>query len=400
VLEVELIMRVSAVIAAGGQGTRVGGDVPKQLQDLGGKTLLTMAVKPFEECRRVDEIVIVIPEAFNEIESTMGIQCDTPLRFVSGGSRRQDSVALGVDNVRKDTDVVLVHDAARPFCTVSLIEHVIDATIEAGAVVPAIRVIDTVKEVAVDDTDGSRFIEATLPRDRIYLAQTPQGFALNVLRDAVELGRNGATATDEAGLVEKSGHAVRLIEGDMENLKVTTSDDLKRARARISNHVFDDGPRTRIGFGYDSHRMAHGRRLVLGGVDIPYRCGLDGHSDADAVCHAITDAVLGAVAAGDIGQHFPDTDPQWKDVSSIDLLSKAVAIVSDLGFFVGNIDVVVIAEQPRIGPHVQQMKKRLSRSLGVSSSLISIKGKTAEGMDSVGRGEAIAVHAVATVIQR
>ena len=179
-------MRVSAVIAAGGQGTRVGGDVPKQLQDLGGKTLLTLAVKPFDQCRRVDEIVIVVPESFNAKESTMFIQVNTPLRFVSGGSRRQDSVALGVDNVQKDTDFVLVHDAARPFCTVALIEHVIDATIEAGAVVPAIRVIDTVKKAAVDDTEGRRVVETTLPRDRIYLAQTPQGIALRLLRDAVE----------------------------------------------------------------------------------------------------------------------------------------------------------------------------------------------------------------------
>ena len=398
--EVELIMRVSAVIAAGGQGTRVGGDVPKQLQDLGGKTLLAMAIKPFDRCRRVDEIVVVIPEAFDGKESTMGIKGNTPLRFVSGGSRRQDSVALGVDIVRKDTDVVLVHDAARPFCTVSLIEHVIDATIEAGAVVPAIRVIDTVKKAVVDDTGGAQYVEATLARDRIYLAQTPQGFALDVLQDAVELGRNGVTATDEAGLVEKNGHAVRLVEGDMENFKVTTPDDFYRARNRITGGSFDEGPRMRIGFGYDSHRMVQGRRLVLGGIEIPHKSGLDGHSDADAVCHAITDAVLGAVAAGDIGQHFPDTDPQWKDVSSIDLLCKAVAIVSGLGFCVGNIDVVVIAEQPRIGPYVRVIKERLSGPLGVSSSLISIKGKTAEGMDSVGRGEAIAVHAVATVVKR
>ena len=393
-------MRVSAVIAAGGQGTRVGGDVPKQLQDLGGTTLLALAVKPFDQCRRVDEIVIVVPEAFNEKESTIRIEGNTPLRFVRGGSRRQDSVALGVDNNQKDTAVVLVHDAARPFCTVSLIEHVIDATIEAGAVVPAIRAIDTVKKAAVDDTDGCRLVEATLPRDRSYLAQTPQGFTLDILRGAVELGRNGVTATDEAGLVEKNGHAVRLVEGDMGNFKVTTSDDLQRARKLISSDSFDDEPRTRIGFGYDSHRMVSGRRLVLGGVEIPYKYGLDGHSDADAVCHAITDAVLGAVAAGDIGQHFPDTDPRWKDVSSIDLLCKAVAIISDRGFCVGNIDVVVIAEQPRIGPHVRLMKERLSGSLGISPRWISIKGKPAEGMDSVGRGEAIAVHAVATVVQR
>ncbi len=398
--EVELIMRVSAVIAAGGQGARVGGDVPKQLQNLGGKTLLSMAVRPFDKCRRVNEIVIVIPEAFKEKESTMCIQSETPLRLVTGGSRRQDSVALGVDNVRKDSDVVLVHDAARPFCTVSLIEQVIDATIEAGAVVPAIQVIDTVKKAEFIDTAGLPFVKATLPREQIYLAQTPQGFAFDVLREAVELGRSGVTATDEAGLVEQSGHAVRLVEGDMANFKVTTSDDLLRARERIKGDLLDHRPRTRIGFGYDSHRMVSGRRLVLGGIEIPYKSGLDGHSDADAVCHAVTDAVLGAVAAGDIGQHFPDTDPQWKDASSIELLREAVDIVSGLGFFVGNVDVVVIAEQPRIGPHVQAMAERLSGALGVSPGLVSIKGKSAEGMDSVGRGEAIVVHAVATVIQR
>ena len=200
-------MRVSAVIAAGGQGTRVGGDVPKQLQKLGGKTLLSMSVKPFDKCRRVNEIVIVLPEAFKETESTMGIQSETPLRLVSGGSSRQDSVALGLDNVQKDTDVVLIHDAARPFCTVLLIEQVIDATIEAGAVVPAIQVIDTVKQADSTDTTGSRFVKTTLPREQIYLAQTPQGFALNVLRDALKLGRSGVTATDEAGLVEQNGHA-------------------------------------------------------------------------------------------------------------------------------------------------------------------------------------------------
>ena len=393
-------MRVSAVIAAGGQGTRVGGDAPKQLQDLGGKTLLSMAIKPFDECRRVDEIVIVLPETVAERESAVRIQIDTPLRLVSGGSRRQDSVALGVDNVCKDADVVLVHDAARPFCTVSLIEKVIDATIEAGAVVPAIQAIDTVKKADVIDTEGVRFVEVTLPRDQIYLAQTPQGFALDVLKNAVELGRSGVKATDEAVLVERNGHAVRLVEGDMGNFKVTTPDDLQRVRDRIRSDLFGDAPRTRVGFGYDSHRMVAGRRLVLGGIEIPHKCGLDGHSDADAVCHAVTDAVLGAVAAGDIGQHFPDTDPQWKDVSSIELLRKAVDVVSGLGFCVGNVDVVVIAEQPRIGPHVQAMADRLSRTLGVATDLVSIKGKTAEGMDSVGRGEAIVVHAVATVVQR
>ena len=238
-------------------------------------------------------------------------------------------------------------------------------------------------------------VASTLPRDRIWLAQTPQGFRLDVLRGAVEVGRGGIEATDEALLAERMGHPVRLVEGDVANLKVTTAADVDRAAARLAQR---GGGAVRIGVGYDSHRMAAGRRLVLGGVEIPHDAGLAGHSDADAVCHAVTDALLGAIAAGDIGQHFPDTDPQWAGASSIELLRGAVAIVRAHGWDPGNVDVVVIAERPTLRPYIDAMRERLADPLGLPPDAISIKAKTAEGLDAVGRGEAVAVHAVATVV--
>ena len=397
-------MRVTVVIAAGGLGTRGGGDVPKQLRTIGGQTLLEHALQPFDQNPRVNDIVIVLPEGFAGALPAVLRTVDTPVRFVTGGARRQDSVAAGVDQVGTDTDVVLIHDAARPFCTTEIVDAVIDAAAEAGAAVPAIRASDTVKEVRSDDADAGaarhRIVRATLPRDHIYLAQTPQGFALDVIRAAVELGRRGVVATDEAVLVERSGHAVRLVDGDAANFKVTTSEDLARARDRIQRAAGGEMPTVRVGVGYDSHRTAAGRRLILGGVEIPHAVGLDGHSDADAVCHAVTDAILGAAAAGDIGRHFPDTDPRWKDASSIELLRTAVDIVAERGLEVGNVDVVVIAEHPRIRPHVSAMVEQLSSALGVDAGAISIKGKTAEGMDAIGRGEAIAAHAVATLVPR
>lgn len=393
-------MRVTVVIAAGGLGTRVGGDVPKQLQSVGGQTLLEHALKPFDRNPRIDDIVVVLPEEFAQTPPALLLTVNTPVRVVAGGARRQDSVAAGVDHVGADVDVVLVHDAARPFCTPELVDAVIDAAAEAGAAVPAIRVSDTVKEARAEGGNGLRVVCATLPRGRLFLAQTPQGFSLNVLKNAVELGRRGVEATDEAALVERTGHSVRLVDGDVANFKVTTSEDLARAHDWIRRSAGAEMPTVRVGIGYDSHRTVAGRRLILGGVEIPHEVGLEGHSDADAVCHAVTDAILGAAAAGDIGQHFPDTDPRWKDASSIELLRTVVDIVAERGLGIGNVDVVLMAEHPRIGPYVPAMVEQLSSALDVDAGAISIKSKTAEGMDAIGRGEAMAAHAVATLFPR
>ena len=391
-------MRVAAIIAAGGRGLRAGGGVPKQLRSIGGRTLLEHALGPFDRCWRIAEIVVVLPPALAADPPPGCRTVATPLCIVAGGARRQDSVAAGLDAVGEEADVVLVHDAARPFCTPALIGRVIDAAAEAGAAVPAVQATDTVKQSA--PAEGHAVVAATLPRERIHLAQTPQGFRTNVLRAAVELGRRGVEATDEALLAERAGHPVRLVEGDPENTKITTPEDLHRAERRAARAGAAGAAAVRVGVGYDLHRTVARRPLVLGGVHVPHDRGLDGHSDADAVCHALTDAILGAAAAGDIGRHFSNRDPRWKGASSIDLLRRAVTMVHARGFTVGNADVVVIAERPRLGPHADAMRERLAHALGVAAEAVSVKAKTGEGMDAVGRGEAIAVHAVATLVPR
>lgn len=391
-------MRVAAVVAAGGRGARVGGAVPKQFLPLGGGTFLERALAPFDASVRVAEIVVVLPAGLASSPPAGLRDVATPLRVVAGGVRRQDSVAAGFDALGGGIDVVLVHDAARPFCPPALIGRTIDAAAESGAAVPALRATDTIKQAVV--RGGRTVVVATLPRDSIYLAQTPQAFRIEVLRDAVALGRSGVDATDEASLAERCGHPVRLVEGDPDNFKVTSPADLRRAAGRVGQAPPPGPAFARVGLGYDLHRTVAGRRLVLGGVHVPHDRGLAGHSDADAVCHALIDAVLGAAAAGDVGRHFSDRDPRWKGASSIDLLRRAVAVVGERGFAVGNADVVVVAERPRIGPHASVMQERLAAALGVAAAVVSVKAKTGEGMDAVGRGEAIAAHAVATLVPR
>ena len=225
-------------------------------------------------------------------------------------------------------------------------------------------------------------------------AQTPQAFRRDVLADAIRLGQQGVVATDESVLAEQAGHKVAVVEGDQWNIKITTERDLVVARRLLEVQAAPG----RIGIGYDLHRLVDGRPLVLGGVVIPHDRGLEGHSDADALCHAVTDAILGAAAVGDIGQHFPDSDERWKGASSIELLRSAVHLVQSRGFVVANLDVVVVTEQPKISPYVAQMRSTLASAIGVDEEGVSIKAKTNEGMDAVGRGEAIAVHAVAMVV--
>jgi 2-C-methyl-D-erythritol 4-phosphate cytidylyltransferase/2-C-methyl-D-erythritol 2,4-cyclodiphosphate synthase len=289
---------------------------------------------------------------------------------------------------------VLVHDAARPFVSPQLIGRVLAGASEYGAALAALPARDTVKLARSDDAS---LVKATLPRESIFLAQTPQAFRREVLRDALALDE---AATDEAALAERAGHPVRLVEGEASNIKITVADDLKVAEAIVGSRTGSDSQNVRVGMGYDLHRLVAERPLILGGVTIPSERGLVGHSDADAVCHAVTDAVLGAAAAGDIGGHFPDTDPAWAGASSLDLLRRAVAIVAQCGWAVTNVDVVVIAERPRLKPFVEAMKSNLASALDITADRISIKGKTNEGVGELGRGEAIAVHAVALVIGR
>ena len=382
---------VSAIIAAGGSGRRVGAPTPKQLLEIGGRTILQMSVEAFATHPRVTEVVVALPADLIGQPFPWLARAGTT-RVVTGGARRQDSVAAAFDAARTDADIVLVHDAARPFVSADLIDRCIDAAAAHGAAIAATPVSDTVKRV-VRHASGYA-IEGTIPRDSIFLAQTPQAFRRDVLGRAIALGREGAQATDEASLAELAGDRVSVVEGEADNVKITTAADLERARLRHAPARID-----RVGTGYDLHRLVAGRALILGGISIPAEKGAVGHSDADVICHAVTDATLGAACLGDIGRHFPDTDAQWKDASSIELLRQAVASIHRAGFQIVNVDVVVILERPKIAPHLLDIRGSLAAALAIEVEQVSVKGKTNEGVDAVGRGEAIAAHAVALLRQ-
>ncbi len=381
-------MHVTAIIAAAGAGKRLGGAVPKQLLDLGGRTILQRSVEAFLDHPRVADVVVVLPAALAE-HPPGWLEDRRSLRVVAGGERRQDSVANAFGAVSDAADIVLVHDGARPFVSADLISRAIDAAAAHGAAIAAVQATDTVKRVA--GSPGATAIVETIPRESIYLAQTPQGFRRGVLADAVALGRGGVEATDEAALAEKAGHAVHVIQGDPRNVKITTQADLDSARRAHE----DAAEVSRVGTGYDLHRLVPGRPLILGGVTVPSERGAEGHSDADAVCHAATDAILGAACLGDIGRHFPDTDAAWKGASSIELLRRAAAMVRERGLEVANLDVTVVLERPKIAPFIDRIRSGVAGALDAPIDRVSVKGKTNEGLDAVGRGDAIAVHAVA-----
>ncbi|HYT74439.1 MAG TPA: 2-C-methyl-D-erythritol 4-phosphate cytidylyltransferase, partial [Vicinamibacterales bacterium] len=383
-------MFVSAIIAAAGAGRRLGSPIPKQMLDIGGGTLLQHSVQAFLLHPRISEVLLVLPAGSDPLTFAVASAGRRPdIRVVTGGPRRQDSVANAFDRVSSAADVVLIHDAARPFVTAALIDRTIDAAAKHGAAIAAVQARDTVKRIAREDAET--VIVDTIPRETIYLAQTPQGFRRDVLAAAVAVGRSGTDATDEAALAEHAGYRVHVVDGDAGNVKITTEEDLAAARQRTSGAA-----RTgRAGTGYDLHRLVEGRPLVIGGVTIPSDRGALGHSDADVVCHAATDAMLGAAGLGDIGHHFPETDPRWKDASSLDLLKRSAEMVSAAGYEIGNIDVTVVLERPKIKDAIEQMRTRVASALGIDAGRVSIKGKTNEGVDAIGRGEAIAAHAVA-----
>jgi 2-C-methyl-D-erythritol 4-phosphate cytidylyltransferase/2-C-methyl-D-erythritol 2,4-cyclodiphosphate synthase len=383
-------MYVSAIIAAGGRGSRFGADRPKQLLELGGRSMLQRSLETFLGTPRITDVVLALPsDVF--VAPPVFVRHDR-VRIVEGGARRQDSVARAFAQVTMQAEIVVIHDAARPFVTHALIERTIDAAVEYGAAIAATAARDTVKRGTAEG-----LVAGTLPREEIFLAQTPQAFRTRVLRDALALGTRGVDATDEAMLAEQAGHPVRLVEGDAQNIKITTPEDLALAEHLLSS---TEAPLLRIGNGYDLHRLVAGRPLVLGGVTIPFEKGLEGWSDADAVCHAITDAILGAAGAGDIGRHFPDTNQAWRGANSIILLRQAARIVGEAGFRIVNLDVVVIAERPKLLSYVDEMRANVASAIGIAPAQVSIKGKTNEGLDSVGRGESISAHAVALVSWR
>ena len=385
-------MYVTAIVAAGGRGARVGAPQPKQMLVVGGRSILERSVQLLVGHAAVAEVVVALPSELAAEPPASFKDATKAVRVVAGGPRRQDSVANAFAAISREAEIVVIHDAARPFASAGLVSRTIEAAVKTGAALAALPARDTVKRAAAG------LVEETLPRDTIHLAQTPQAFRRDVLEAALAFGmREGVEATDEATLAERAGYRVSLVEGEATNIKITTPDDLAMAEA-LAGRL---GPSVgRAGVGYDIHRLVEGRPLILGGVTIPFERGLIGNSDADALCHAITEAILGAAAAGDIGRHFPDSDPQWKGASSLDLLRRAAAIVARHGLRVQNVDASILAERPKLAPFVDAMRANLADALGVDVGQVSVKGKSNEGVGEIGRGEAIAVHATALLHAR
>ncbi|MGB8185869.1 MAG: bifunctional 2-C-methyl-D-erythritol 4-phosphate cytidylyltransferase/2-C-methyl-D-erythritol 2,4-cyclodiphosphate synthase [Pseudolabrys sp.] len=382
--------QVAAVVVAAGQGLRAGGEIPKQFRRIAGETLLERALSAFAEAPDVTFVQPVIrPDDVDLVRRlTSGMNVLEP---VAGGATRQASVRAGLEALVACTpDIVLVHDAARPFASAGLITRAIAAAEKTGAAIPALPVTDTVKRI-----DSTGTIEATLDRNSIRLVQTPQAFAFPALFDAhrraLAQGRNDFT--DDAALAEWAGIKVSVFAGEPGNIKFTTPEDFARAEAIQSAGLGD----VRTGSGLDVHAFGPGDHVTLGGIRIPHVQALTGHSDADVALHALTDAILGALADGDIGAHFPPSDPQWRGASSDRFLTFAVERVRARGGRIAHLDLTIVCEAPRIGEHRDRMRANIANLAGIGIERVGVKATTSEKLGFTGRGEGIAAYATATI---
>ena len=382
--------QVAAVVVAAGQGLRAGGEIPKQFRRIAGETLLERALSAFAEAPDVTFVQPVIrPDDVDLVRRlTSGMNVLEP---VAGGATRQASVRAGLEALVACTpDIVLVHDAARPFASAGLITRAIAAAEKTGAAIPALPVTDTVKRI-----DSTGTIEATLDRNSIRLVQTPQAFAFPALFDAhrraLAQGRNDFT--DDAALAEWAGIKVSVFAGEPGNIKFTTPEDFARAEAIQSAGLGD----VRTGSGLDVHAFGPGDHVTLGGIRIPHVQALTGHSDADVALHALTDAILGALADGDIGAHFPPSDPQWRGASSDRFLTFAVERVRARGGRIAHLDRTIVCEAPRIGEHRDRMRANIANLASIGIERVGVKATTSEKLGFTGRGEGIAAYATATI---
>jgi 2-C-methyl-D-erythritol 4-phosphate cytidylyltransferase/2-C-methyl-D-erythritol 2,4-cyclodiphosphate synthase len=383
--------RVAAVVVAGGRGYRAGGEVPKQYRDIAGEPVIRPALLAFLGHSRVGAVQPVIhpddQEAF--AAATAGLKnLSAP---VPGGVTRQASVRAGLEALQAAApDLVLIHDAARPFLSGDLISRAIAAAEQYGAAVPAVAITDTVKKI-----DEQDMVSETLDRGRLRTVQTPQAFSFGLI---VDLHRRAAAAgredfTDDAALAEWGGQRVRVFAGEVTNVKLTTQDDFARAEARRMAALSD----VRTGNGFDVHAFGDGDHVMLAGIRIPNERGVTGHSDADVALHALVDAILGALAEGDIGVHFPPSDPQWRGASSDRFLAFACERVRARSGVIAHLDVTIVCETPRVGPHRDAMRARIAEIADVPIGRVAIKATTSENMGFTGRGEGIVAMATATV---
>ena len=391
--------RIGAIVVAAGSGSRMGGNVAKQYRKIGGEMVFLRSVRALNEHPLIDDLFVVVKES--DVNYCRGCldgagSLDKVRMLIPGGKERKESAQNGLRGAYAYWErmeipaprIILVHDAARPFLSEEVVDAVVRGADESGAAVPVIPLKDTVRSG-----------EGTLDRSKLFAVQTPQGFDAELLRKAYkQADKDGVSGTDDASLTERLGVRTALVTGDYGNFKITTEEDLIWAEAmakRLRTGGQAEELALRVGIGYDVHAFAPERKMILGGVRIDYPCGLAGHSDADVLTHAIMDALFGACGLGDIGRYFPDSDEAFKGISSLKLLRRTVGLLRESGFEPVNIDAVLIGERPKIGPYAKEMKKTLSKELGIEESQINIKGTTTEKLGFCGRGEGLAAQAVA-----
>ena len=374
-------MTTTALIVAAGRGERAGGDVPKQFRLIGGKPMLRWAVESLIRHPAVQSTRIVIAEGQQD-SAKQALQGLDIGELITGGAERADSVRAGLEAI--EADAVLVHDAARPFCPPPVVDRLLASLEFFEGAAPVLPVGDTLARIA--DTLGDPVDRAGLGR-----VQTPQAFRLGALRSAYDLW-NGPSPTDETTVLRAAGMKVAAVTGDPALEKITLPSDFNRAEQWLAGRLT---PRT--GMGFDVHAFSGNGPIMLGGLEVPHDRGLAGHSDADVVLHAITDALLGAAGLGDIGEHFPPSDPQWKGADSSLFLAHAAALVRDKGGLIDHIDCTIIAEAPKVGPYRQAMRSRIAEILGLSVDQVSVKATTTEGLGFTGRREGIAAQAIASI---
>lgn len=384
-----------ALVVAAGRGERAGGGLPKQYRRIGGRTVLArsieaMAVSPAIKCVRV-----AISPADRALHDAVADELSVNARQrmgepLIGGASRQETVRLALETLAgSPPDRVMVHDAARCFVDPDTIARVVGALDHHDAVVPAIAVTDTIKVV-----DEAGCVAATPARALLRAVQTPQGFAFGALLAAHRAAAGRADLTDDAAVMEAAGHRVIVVAGSDNNTKLTTSEDFSAAERRLVGNV----PSVRVGQGYDVHAFGPGDHVWLGGVRIPHDRGLVAHSDGDVALHALTDAVLGAIGAGDIGTHFPPSEARWRGASSDRFLAHAARLVASKGGRIVNVDVTIVCEAPKVGPHRAAMAQAIALAAGIAADRVSIKATTSEKMGFTGRGEGLAALALATVV--
>jgi 2-C-methyl-D-erythritol 4-phosphate cytidylyltransferase/2-C-methyl-D-erythritol 2,4-cyclodiphosphate synthase len=386
-------MTVAAVIVAGGSGLRAGGERPKQYQLIGGKPVIWWTCRAFLGHPAVGHVQAVIGTGHEEMfaAATEGLEMAPP---VIGGATRQDSCRIGIEAVARHKPAkVLIHDAARPFAAPDLIGDVVSWLDRFPAVVPGLPVAETLKFAP------GGIVTRTVDRAAIWSAQTPQGFHYDSIVSAYRKAEAEKTQnlTDDASVAEQAGIAVAMIPGRLENRKLTTAEDIRIADQNMTASQYQSLPDVRVGQGIDIHPFWEGTAVTLCGIVIPHSHSLKGHSDADAAMHALTDAILGAIGEGDIGVHFPPSDPQWKGVASRVFLAKAIALLEDKGGRLANADITILAEAPKIAPHVPAMKDYLSPLLRLGHDRIAIKATTTERLGAIGRREGIMAFATVTV---